>query len=292
MWALLVLVASRRQGTLAEHAPWNAKEDRTWVTIGGIVVPTLILAVMFGASLVTMFAVPTGGTAHDSMNGMADGDAPAIQVIGHQWWWEVRYPGSGAGQEIVTANEIHLPVGQPTNIQLMSRDVIHSFWVPQLHGKVDLVPGVDNRIQVQADAAGLYRGACAEFCGRQHAHMLLLVSVDDPAAFDAWKRQQRTPAVAPAGVEEQQGEALFMKHDCALCHTIRGTRASALVGPDLTHIGSRRAIASNTFWNNTGNMEAWVTHAQSLKPGSAMPDITGFTDDELHALVAYLQALR
>jgi cytochrome c oxidase subunit 2 len=294
MWALLLLVIRRPQGTLAEHAPWNARGDLTWVSLGGFIGPSLILGVIFVISLVTMSAVPASG-AHgpeEMTNGMHQSMSPAIQVIGHQFWWEVRYPANGADQEIVTANEIHLPVGRMVEIQLISRDVIHSFWVPQLHGKVDLIPGVDNRIRLQADNPGLYHGACAEFCGRQHAHMLLLVSADADADFDAWKAQQRAAAPPPQMPEAVLGQQMFMKHECAICHAIRGTEAKSQVGPDLTHVAGRRGIAANAFWNNTGNLEAWVTHAQSLKPGSAMPDVTAFNGDELRALVAYLQSLR
>ena len=290
MWALLWLVARRPQGTLEEHAQWNAPEDLSWVSLGGFIAPSIILGVIFVISLAVMSAVPTG--AHAGMAGMRGAAAPVIQVIGHQFWWEVRYPGAGSAPEIVTANEIHLPAGQPVEIQLVSRDVIHSFWVPQLHGKVDLIPGVDNRIRIEADKPGLFRGSCAEFCGAQHAHMLLLVSADSATDFDDWKEQQRAPAAAPSTPETELGLSMFMKHECALCHAIRGTEAKSALGPDLTHMASRKAIAANTFWNNTGNLAAWVTHAQSMKPGSAMPDVTAFSGDELRALVAYLQSLR
>jgi cytochrome c oxidase subunit 2 len=291
MWALLAIVMARRQGTLEEHAPWNAPGDLSWVTVGGFIGPSILLGIIFVVSLVAMATVPPGG-AHSSMSGMREPDQPGIQVIGHQFWWEVRYPGPVAGQEIVTANEIHLPIGRPVEIQLISRDVIHSFWVPQLHGKVDVIPGVDNRIRLQADRPGLFHGACAEFCGPQHAHMLLLVSADGDRDFDAWRAQQRLPAVPPSTAETTLGLAMFMKHECALCHAIRGTEAGSAVGPDLTHLAGRRGIAANAFWNNTGNLAAWVTHAQSMKPGSTMPDVTAFSGDELRALVAYLQSLR
>jgi cytochrome c oxidase subunit 2 len=291
MWALLWMVIFRRRGTFEEHAPWNARGDLMWVRVGGFIGPSVVLGVIFVASLVVMSAVPASG-AHGAMPGMPDDAAPAIQVIGHQYWWEVRYPASGADREIITANEIHIPVGRPVDIQLISRDVIHSFWVPQLHGKVDLIPGVDNRIRVQADRPGLFHGACAEFCGVQHAHMLLVVSADADADLDAWKTEQRAPAAPPPTPEAALGQLMFMKHECALCHAIRGTDARSTVGPDLTHIAGRRGLAANAFWNNTGNLAAWVTHAQAMKPGSAMPDVFAFSGDELRALVAYLQQLR
>jgi cytochrome c oxidase subunit 2 len=291
MWALLWRVIRRREGTLDEHEPWNAHGDLAWVGLAGFVAPSLILGIIFIISLVAMSAVPTGG-AHGRMTGRGQPAALAVQVIGHQFWWEVRYPGVGADQEIVTANEIHLPVGRPVDIELISRDVIHSFWVPQLHGKVDLIPGVENRILLQADRPGLYHGTCAEFCGAQHAHMLILVSADVDKEFEAWKSLQRAPPAPPATPEATLGQALFMKHDCASCHAIRGTDATSRIGPDLTHIAGRQGIAANAFWNNTGNLAAWVTHAQSMKPGSAMPDTTSFNGDELRELVAYLQGLR
>ena len=193
---------------------------------------------------------------------------------------------------MTTANEIHVPVGMPVEIGLRSADVIHSFWVPQLHGKVDVVPGQENRIRILATKAGRYRGECAEFCGEQHAHMVLYVVADPPEQFYRWVADQRAAAPEPQTAEQRRGRDVFETKACVVCHTIRGTRANATVGPDLTHLASRATIASGSYPNNAGYLSAWVTHAQSLKPGAAMPDLTVFSGDELRSLVAYLESLK
>jgi cytochrome c oxidase subunit 2 len=217
---------------------------------------------------------------------------PDIRMVGHQWWWQVEYVKGGPPQYMMTANELHIPVGRPVDIDLTSYDVIHSFFVPTLHGKVDLIPGQVNRIRIEADHAGVYQGRCAEFCGAQHAQMGFLVIADAPANYEAWLARQGEDAEQPATGQQRHGQQLFLSRACSLCHTIRGTLANGRVGPDLTHIGSRAGLASNTLANNTANLEAWVTHAQSLKPEVVMPDVTEFKGDELRDLVAYLQQLR
>jgi cytochrome c oxidase subunit 2 len=288
MWGLVLWVTWRRTGSLAEHAPWDAGGGTAWVVIGGIAIPAVILMAMLVLGLRVMAANPLdGGGMHDHT-----GTGPEIRIIGHQWWWEVEYLSAEVSQQVVTANEIHVPAGRPVEIELVSRDVIHSFWVPQLHGKVDLIPGLTNRIRIEADRPGLYPGECSEYCGVQHAHMLLLISADTAADYATWLAAQRMPANAPASRRAEAGQQVLMTKQCVLCHTIRGTSAHGQVGPDLTHIGSRRAIAANAFWNNTGDLAAWVTHAQSLKPGSQMPNITSMTGEESLALVEYLQQLQ
>ena len=214
-----------------------------------------------------------------------------VHVTGHMWWWEVRYRGP-EGEWIATANELRIPVGRPVAVSLSSPDVIHSFWVPSLAGKVDVIPGRLTEITLRADRPGVYRGQCAEFCGAQHAHMALWIVADPPEEFNRWMLAQRAPAREPVTDQQQQGRELFETRACVLCHTVRGTGARATIGPDLTHIASRRTIAAGVFPNNTAYLTAWVTHAQSLKPGVAMPDVTDFTGEELHALVAYLQHLQ
>lgn len=284
MWILIGWIALRRRGTLAAHAPWNADADMRWVFIGGMLVPILILGGVFVLGLRTMSAFPMG----DRMQGTP----PQVQVIGHQWWWEVHYLYGDISQQIVGANEIHIPVGQQVDVELQSRDVIHSFWVPELHGKVDLVPGLTNRIRIQADRPAVFRGECAEFCGPQHAHMILAVRADAPDDFDRWLAHAREPAHPPSDPLAEQGRRVFMNSACALCHTIRGTDAHGLVGPDLTHVGSRLGIASEMLPNNLASVEAWVTHAQSLKPYAQMPSLSMFTGQEARALAAYLRALQ
>jgi cytochrome c oxidase subunit 2 len=284
MWILIGWIALRRRGTLTEHAPWNAGGDLRWVFIGGMLVPILILGGVFVLGLRTMAAFPMGDQMH--------GPAPQVRVIGHQWWWEVQYLYGDVSERILGANEIHIPVGQQVDIDLESHDVIHSFWVPEIHGKVDLIPGMVNRIRIQADRPAVFRGECAEFCGPQHAHMILAVRADAPADFEKWLRHARQPAATPPDPLAQEGMRVFMNGPCALCHTIRGTDAHGLVGPDLTHVGSRLGIAAETLPNNLASVEAWVTHAQSLKPYSQMPSLSMFTGEEARALAAYLRALQ
>ena len=286
MWVLIFRVAARRRGTLAEHAPHDAPSDKRWIVVGGFLIPTVILGTIFVFTLKTMAAFPAGD--HERHAGQA-----SLVITGHQWWWEIEYQlGSGVSEHFVTANEVHVPAGRPIDIQLQTRDVIHSFWIPRLHGKVDLVPGFTNRIRIQADEPGLYRGECAEYCGPQHAHMILLLQADAPAEFDAWLATMRKPAAPPSSEFAERGRQVFMNNACVLCHTIRGTAAHGLVGPDLTHLASRRALAANSFPNTTGYLAGWVTHAQTMKPDAKMPNITAFSGEELRALVAYLEGLK
>jgi cytochrome c oxidase subunit 2 len=286
MWILIAWIALRRTGSFAEHAPWDAPAAHGWIHWGGIAIPIAILAVIFVYTLIVMGRFPREATH------VANLPPPAITIAGHQWWWEVQYQIGDTHEHVVAANEVHIPAGRPVDIALISRDVIHSFWVPQLHGKVDLVPGMVNRIRIQADHPGLYRGECAEYCGPQHAHMILLIKAESQADFDAWLGRERLPAATPADTLAARGEQVFLTGPCITCHTVRGTRAQGLVGPDLTHLASRDGIAANAYPNNTAYLEAWVTHAQSLKPYAQMPNITAFTGDDLRALVTYLRGLK
>jgi cytochrome c oxidase subunit 2 len=284
MWGLITWSAVRRNGTLATHQAWNAPEDSRWIAIGGFTIPVIVLATIFVVMLRTMAAFPMGD--HEMDRGPA-----AVRVVGHQWWWEVHYAGERVYDEVVTANEIHLPIGRPMDIELGSYDVIHSFWIPKLHGKVDLIPGTVTTIRIQADREGTYWGQCAEYCGPQHAHMAIAVVAEPPAKFQKWMTQLRGPALAPSSGRIAAGQSVFLGHQCALCHTIRGTAARGTVGPELTHFGSRLGLAANEFPNTVGPLSAWVTHAQSLKPHGQMPSITAFTGDELQTLVEYLKSL-
>lgn len=284
MWCLLVWVCLRRPGSLAEHAPIDAGGGQNWILTGGFLIPFIILAVVFILGLKTLSAFP--------MNDNIANEHPQIRLTGHQWWWEVEYLQGSNDQHFKGANEIHIPAGVPVDIELMAADVIHSFWVPQLHGKEDLIPGQPNLIRIQADQPGVFHGQCAEFCGEQHANMKLLVIAHTPADYEAWLAAHRADALQPVNQEEMSGEQLFMERPCALCHTIRGTPAQGNVGPDLTHIGSRHEIAANMLPNNEANLEAWFTHAQALKPGCRMPNVTQFTGTEARTLVHYLESLQ
>ncbi|MEZ4617598.1 MAG: cytochrome c oxidase subunit II [Caldilineaceae bacterium] len=247
------------------------------VLLTGIVAPILILLVVFGATIWTLRALATPAIAEDL----------TIHVIGRRWWWEVQYPT----QQFATANEIHIPAGRPVRIVLSSSNVIHSFWVPELQGKMDLVPGNVNSLWLQADEPGVYRGECAEFCGIQHAKMNFLVIAQPQADYDAWLAQQQQPAPQPTEELAQLGQQIFFKADCMECHTVRGTDATGKLGPDLTHLASRRTLGSATIENTLGDLGGWVSNPQHVKPGSLMPP-TPLTGVELQALLAYLVTLK
>lgn len=236
-----------------------------------------------------------GLLAASVLTGRAVGSLPASRVLevrltGYQWWWAVEYLSDEPSLRAITANELHLPVGRTVALRLQSADVIHSFWVPSLHGKTDLIPGRENLLVLRADRPGTFRGQCAEYCGTQHAHMALTVVAEDPDSFEAWLAAQRAPAPGPAGSDAVRGRDLFLQGPCAMCHAIAGTPAGARTGPDLTHFASRSTIAAGTVPNTRDQLLAWLANPQHLKPGSRMP-ATGFTDPDLQALASYLETL-
>jgi cytochrome c oxidase subunit 2 len=214
-----------------------------------------------------------------------------IEVIGHQWWWEVTYADTSPQGRVTTANEIHVPVGEPVLFVLESRDVIHSMWVPNLSGKKDLIPGYTQSVWFQADTAGIYRGQCAEFCGLQHAKMAMFIVAEPRPQFEAWVQAQRKPAATPTDSTASRGLEVFLTAQCAMCHSITGTSAGSRVGPDLTHVGSRRTIAAGTLPNTRGALAGWIVDPQQVKPGSRMPP-NMLRPDDLDALLAYLQGLK
>jgi cytochrome c oxidase subunit II len=283
MWILTAWVALRRKGTFKEHNPYNATGGEQWILAGGIIIPLMILTCIFILSEDTMSHFPMGEKQDPP---------PEIILIGHQWWWEIQYVSGPVDQHFTTANEMHIPVGQPVDIELRSADVIHTFWIPRIHGKMDLVPGQPNMIRIKADQAGTYRGQCSEFCGDQHANMAMLVIADPPAQYNAWVAGQRADAAQPTTPAAQAGEQVFLSGPCAFCHSVRGTDAMGVVAPDLTHIASRLSLAADTLVNNKANLAGWVTHAQSLKPGCEMPNLTQFTGVQLRDMVDYLESLR
>jgi cytochrome c oxidase subunit 2 len=213
-----------------------------------------------------------------------------VRVTGHQWWWEIEYLDATPADRIRTANELHIPAGRPVTLELISDDVIHSFWVPSLQGKRDLLPGYANNLQVQASRPGRYRGECAEFCGWQHAHMAFVVHAHEPEAFVRWQREQRRPAREPVSPEQVRGREVFLGSTCAQCHAIRGTDAAAMLGPDLTHLASREQIAAGTLPNDAANLSAWILDPRRFKPGTTMPPAQ-LSAQDLGALVAYLSSL-
>jgi cytochrome c oxidase subunit II len=220
-----------------------------------------------------------------------DEHALTLKIIGHQWWWEVRYEDAQPSRILTTANEIHIPAGEPVRIILTSTDVIHSFWVPSLAGKIDLIPGHQNVIELKADKPGIYRGQCAEFCGQQHANMSTLVIADPPPVFEAWLNDQLRAAAAPASAEAKAGAEVFLNRPCVMCHRIGGTAAGGTVAPDLTHIASRHTLAAGTLTMSRGNLAAWIADPQGIKPGVHMP-VVDLDGNELNAIVAYLEELK
>lgn len=283
MIALIVWAAGRNRGTLDDHAPVDAGGGQWWILVGGFLVPAGVFALVFGSSLRALERFPLHDGGHYR---------PDIRVIGHQWWWEVQYMGGGPDARIVTANEMHVPIGWPVEVELETRDVIHSFWVPELQGKVDLIPGHPNRIRIDADQAGRFDGQCSQYCGVDHTMMKLRVVAEPIDDYERWLAAQAAPSVRPADPDAVAGQRLFETRACGLCHTIRGTPALAQVGPDLTHVASRGGLAADSLPNSRAYLEAWIVHAQSFKPGAAMPDMTQFTGRELQSLTHYLEQLQ
>jgi cytochrome c oxidase subunit II len=217
-------------------------------------------------------------------------DPLRIKVTANQWWWQVEYRGDAPSENVLTANELHLPKGRPAVIELAANDVIHSFWVPNLAGKTDLIPGRTNYLAVTPQRAGAFRGQCAEFCGWQHAKMAFDVVVDEPAAFQAWMARQTVAAPQPVGFQATLGQSLFESKACVMCHRIQGTQAGGTVGPDLTHLKSRGHIAAGTLPNTRAHLQAWIADPQGIKPGTKMPRVS-LSSGELNAIVTYLETL-
>jgi len=218
-------------------------------------------------------------------------EALQIRVTGRQWWWEVEYRDSIASRWATTANEIHVPVGRPVVVELRSADVNHSFWVPNLGVKRDLIPGEETSIWFRADTAGVYRGQCAEFCGHQHANMAVLVIAEPPERFNDWLVRQRDTARTPTDSLALRGQEVFLGSSCAMCHAVQGTPAGSRAGPNLTHVAARRTLAAGTLPNTRGNLAGWIVDPQRIKPGARMPP-NSLSPDDLQALLAYLEGLR
>jgi len=212
-----------------------------------------------------------------------------IEIRAHQWWWEARYIDPIAADTFVTANELHIPVGTAVRLRLIGDDVIHSFWIPALAGKTDVIPGQTNAAWIEATTAGLYRGQCTEYCGLQHAHMSEAVIAESDAQFQQWRTLQLSDAASPESATSLQGQQVFLSH-CAACHTVRGTDAGGILGPDLTHLMGRRTIAAGTLPNNLDSLTRWIANAQAIKPGCQMPAVE-LSHEDLVAVVAYVQTL-
>jgi cytochrome c oxidase subunit II len=277
---LVALAIAIRRGRRADAGePSRAAAARS--VIAATAISIVILVGLLFASVTTGRAVAS----------LSPENALGVEVVGYQWWWSVRYKNPTPSLEVTTANELHLPIGRPIAITLKAFDVIHSFWVPNLHGKVDLVPGRENVIVLQVDQPGVYRGQCAEYCGLQHAHMAFSIIAEDSDAFEHWLTGQRTPAAQPASQEQTAGLAVVERGPCQMCHTIRGTTAGGRFGPDLTHVATRSTLAAGTLPNTPETLTNWIKDPQHIKPGTRMPS-TGLSEQELQAVVAYLQTLK
>ena len=217
-------------------------------------------------------------------------DALQVRVIGHQWWWRIQYKDPSTGAWVETANELHLPAGKTARVELGSADVIHSFWVPNVAGKMDVIPGHANVIDVTPHRPGWFRGQCAEFCGFQHAHMAFDVKVESPTDFETWLTAQAKPAATPSDPVLQRGAAIVSGGACGMCHVVRGTPAAGRPGPDLTHLASRRTLASGTLSMSRGDLQGWIAQPQAIKPGTNMP-ATPLTPADANAVSAYLMSL-
>src|SRR4051794_41098006 len=277
---VLILIALSIVRRRTEGAPVVGSDEKkmTGLIVGfGIVIPVLTLSVLFfiaDIGVVTATDAPT--RAQTRMT---------IDVMAKQWFWEVRYPGSGA----VTANEIHIPAGTRVNVVVTSPDVIHSFWVPELNKKVDAVPGHPNPLLLYADKPGVYRGQCAEFCGLQHAKMAMAVYADPPARFRAWLANESKPL--PASAQQSPGFQAFTNNQCASCHTLRGTSARGRIGPDLTHLKTRKTLGALTIPNTRNYLGAWVLDPQQFKPGNRMPALR-LKGPEFTQLTNFLRSLK
>jgi cytochrome c oxidase subunit II len=281
---LYILFRRRRFQPGVDPVDLHAGEGHSWILYGGVILPAVILTIVL---VFTLRSLST--TAQPPEEAVVE-----IEVIGRQWFWDVFY----VSENFATANEIHIPVGQPVLLRLTSADVIHSFWVPQLHGKIDLLPGHTNTFWIRADEPGIYRGLCAEFCGLQHARMHFIVVAEPEEEYNRWVERQSQPvfpAVATDAADAQderilRGQEVFINGQCAFCHTIRGTDADGKLGPDLTHFASRQTIAAGTLANNRGNLGAWIANPQHIKPGNLMPD-SDLSSEDLLAVLAFLESL-
>jgi len=265
------------------HRPSPSTERRLGTAVGLATGVTILI--LFGLVILSVSVGKATSGPKDRSNSLT------IEVTGNQWWWNVRYANGDASRILSTANELHIPVGRSVMIRGTSNDVIHSFWVPSLQGKRDLIPGRVTTDWIQADRAGTFRGQCAEFCGLQHAHMAMWVVAEPADQFERWFTHQLEASVPPSGAEEQRGQEVFLNSACVLCHSIRGTPAAGQVGPDLTHFGSRLTIAAGTLQNNKGNLAGWIADPQTIKPGNHMATVP-LKSEDMQPLIDYLESLQ
>lgn len=281
------LVRARRSGVAHDtgSTPPGEVERMRRMRRAVVAATTTTVVILFG------FLIADFSLGRASAVPAREAQALRIRVTGQQWWWRVEYLDTAVSRRLTTANEIHVPVGRPVVLELASADVIHSFWMPALNGKKDLIPGDPGAVWFTADTPGVYRGQCAEFCGLEHAKMALVVVAEPRAQFDRWYESQLQPAAPPGDSVRAAGERVFLSAACPLCHTVAGTPANGSVAPDLTHVGSRLTLAAGTLPNSRANLGGWIVDPQAIKPGARMPP-NALSGPELQALIRYLEGLR
>lgn len=275
--AILTLVMVLSLLPLMRSSKRPRVSSRAFIVAGGIVLPVAVLTPLLIYGVMAMGSIRT--TASPALR---------IEIVAHRWWWQIQY--RDASGVFTTANEIRIPAGEPVEVILQSHDVIHSFWVPTLAGKMDVIPGRTNRMLIQADRPGTYRGQCAEYCGAQHARMAFHVVAEEPSQYSAWLANQRRSSNQPADSTLAAGRDAFVQR-CVQCHTVRGVGQASSPGPDLTHFASRKFIAAGTLENRPDNIVRFITDAQQVKPGSAMPSFRSLDDGTVNAIAAYVGSL-
>lgn len=277
----LIVVGIGLYATYLSPGEVSISAARRLVVVGGVVVPAVLLTVLLahGLALIPpLTAPPPPGSL-------------TVAITGEQWWWRVRYLGPD-GASVELANELHLAAGEPVELRLDSADVIHSLWIPALAGKMDMIPGRTTRLTLEPTRAGVFDGLCAEYCGASHAFMAFSVVVSEPEEFRRWLAQQAAPATPPADAPARHGQELFVANGCGACHSVRGTEANGVVGPDLTHVGSRRTIGAGRLRNELDAVHQWIAHPGQLKPDVTMPAFGMIPEDDLRAIASYLRGLQ
>jgi cytochrome c oxidase subunit 2 len=278
IWLLVVGLAVH--ALVRRPGPYPERYGHALIVGGGVILPTFVLAALLIYGLMMLppllAAAPPGSLK--------------IAVVGEQYWWRVKYLNGGAPVEL--ANEVRIPVDEPVQFELSSPDVIHSFWIPSLSGKMDMIPGRTNRLALRANKTGTFNGVCAEYCGTSHAYMAFRVVVLPRPEFEAWLEEQRKPAVSRRAGIAAEGAALFDANGCSACHTVRGTNARGVVGPDLTHVASRLTLAAGRLANDAESLEDWLRRTEHLKPGVSMPHFGMLPDAQLRAIASYLESLQ
>ncbi|MDQ2702448.1 MAG: cytochrome c oxidase subunit II [Pseudomonadota bacterium] len=278
VWVIVCAIAIH---AMRRRQPAGERKARWLILAGGVTVPTIVLGALLTYGLLLM----------PPLRAEVPADAMQVRISGEQWWWRVAYEGAN-GQVVASANELRLPVGEPVVLTLSSPDVIHSFWIPALAGKVDMIPGRDTRLVLRAGREGVFRGVCAEFCGASHAHMRFLAVAMPPDGFDRWLQAQAAPAAEPASALARRGRDAFLGNGCGACHAVRGTTAVGNMGPDLTHVGSRLELAAGTLPNDGDALRRWITAPHHAKPEALMPAFDMLPAEDVQAIASWLESLQ